>query len=118
MIKIFEDYKDYLSKNEGRKYWIIKNDQYANVRLFKIGMPLNVINKLKVTGNKNIDKFFVGYNQYNGTQEINKWSYANYQYSDNHPLYDEQYDYMGYVNINNNDIDEYESRITSKKYNL
>lgn len=112
MITLFEKF------NNDKKYWIIKNDEYADVRLFKIGMSLDIISKVKVITNKKVEKFFIGYNPYNGPQEKNKWSYASYQYSDNHPLYENDYEYMGYVEINKNDIDEYESKITSKKYNL
>lgn len=108
--KIFENNID------DKKFWVVKNDENLKVRLFKIGMPDNLIQTLLKLLQKDYrtDRFF-----YVGYDEEDDWTYCEYNYTSGSNIYKEKnFKYMGHVDINDNDIYNYKVRDEIKKYNL
>jgi len=107
--KIFES-------NSDKKYWRIKisknedDSEFIDVQLYKIGMSEKEIKEFAYLHNHFKD-VFVGYN-----------SYSTYYYSytgANDDFFDRNgYEYMGRVEITDEDIADYEMRKNTKKYNL
>ena len=118
--KIFED----IANKKG--YYLVKDDKFFNVRLYKIGMPIEVIKdfnkKFEFKNRENIDvdclSYYIGCNvDYNNNVV---WNYSSTPYLSGRTSQYEfiGYEYMGEVEINEDDILEYEMLINTKKYNL
>ena len=110
-IKMFENYKS-------KVFWVVDNtDEYFETRLFKIGLSLEDIKKFRYYIFKNNDEnkrhYYLGYNPVR-----NKWSYENYNYTSGSNFYDaEDYEFMGHVDLTEEDKWNYENSPERKKVN-
>jgi len=108
--KIFENDSD-------KKYWKIKisrveNDsEFIDLQLYKIGMPDKNIKEYEFLHYHNEDAF-IGYAANNPKY---KYSYT----AANDDFFDRNgFEYMGNVEITEEDVAEYEMRKNAKKYNI
>ena len=108
--KIFEN-----SVND-KKFWIVKNDENLKVRLFKIGMSDETIENIKYNMMNEYakDRYF-----YVGFEDKHDWTYCKYNYTSvSNPFIVDGFEFMGHVNITDDDIYNYKIRKEINKYNL
>jgi len=102
MIINFKIFENIGSQSENwKKFWIVDNtDKYFEVRLFKIGMTFEIIEKFKKFLLKNFDEKFRHY-YFGYDSKLKKWSYENYNYTSGSNIYvDSFYKFMDHVKIN------------------
>ena len=98
--KIFEEYGEI--KEKSKVFWVVDNDKDFEVRLFKIGMTIEEIERFKKGITKNLDDgkrhFYFGYDPQKG------WTYDDYNYtSGSNYFVSSFYKYMDHVEVDNTD---------------
>lgn len=99
--KIFESIPD-------KKYWSLKNDEFFKVRLYKIGMSIEKMKIYSFLDQKNLYNidFYFGFHK--------KWEYSRERWV----FHSEDYIFMGEVEIDEEDIKNYQIIKDAEKYNL
>jgi len=103
--KIFES-----SDKTEYKYWIVKNDIFYHARLYKLGIPFNVLENFNISGIYKV--VYVGLHY--DINDKNVWSYS---FGDK-VFRNENYEFMGKVELTKDDILAYDSIKNGMKYNL
>lgn len=86
------------------KCWLVKKDNYFNARLYMIGVPIDYM--------KHFDIPHIYKEVYVGNDVNGNFSYGYQKFPE------EQYQYMGKVDLDNEGIENYEAALTAKKYNI
>lgn len=103
--KIFES-----SDKTESKYWIVKNDIFYHARLYKLGIPFNVVENFNLSGIYKVVYVGLHYDIY----DKNVWSYS---FGDS-TFKSENKKFMGKVELTKDDILAYDSVKNGIKYNL
>jgi len=111
MITKFKD----LRKSD-KCYWLLKNDEFFNARLYKIGMPIDYIKDYQFRDKTK--SYYIGCVRDYDYHII--WNFSSTPYSEGVVNQYEfmNYEYMGEVELIQDDIDKYEMFTNIKKYNI
>jgi hypothetical protein len=112
--KIFEN-------NDTPKFWVVENNKYFFVSLYKIGLSFPIISTYKHLKQRNDKYFFIGKDSY-------KYYWVKYNYSvGSNEFVRNGFVFQDFVNVNQDDINKYnydyeiyllKKNNDVKKYNL